>query len=255
MKLLLHAYPRRWRERYGEELLELLGAEPVTWRTGADVVVAGLRERLRAFGPPHLRVLWAWSVFVIGGMAFQKTSEHWQVVVPAGDRAVPTAAFDTVQVAAVIGSAAVLAGIVLALPAFLRDLRNGGWPALRRPILVSSAVTVVAAAAIVAVAIDHDVVAVSIFIVSAVLSLFAWTHAATAAARRLPSQPLRSYLALAVASTMAVMTVAAAVWFTSVTAHAPTFVGAAQLAVVAVFMLAGTALAASGSLFGASVGS
>jgi hypothetical protein len=54
---------------------------------------------------------------------------------------------------------------------------------------------------------------------------------------------------------MAVMTVAAAVWFTSVTAHAPTFVGAAQLAVVAVFMLAGTALAASGSLFGASVGS
>jgi hypothetical protein len=42
------------------------------------------------------------------------------------------------------------------------------------------------------------------------------------------------------------MTVAAAVWFGSVTAHAPSFVGAAQLAVAATFMFAGTALAATG---------
>ena len=85
MKLLLRAYPCWWRARYGDELLALLEAQPLTWRVRADVVVAGLGERLRGSGPPQLRVLWAWALFVIGGMGFQKTSEHWQVVVPSGN--------------------------------------------------------------------------------------------------------------------------------------------------------------------------
>ena len=46
---------------------------------------------------------------------------------------------------------------------------------------------------------------------------------------------------------MLVMTIAATVWFASVNAHAPSFVGAAQLAVTATFMLTGIALAATGS--------
>ena len=248
MKLLLHAYPRRWRERYGEELLALLEAEPLTWRVRANVVGAGLRERLRGSGPPQLHVLWAWSLFVVGGMAFQKTSEHWQVVVPAGDRGVPTAAFDTVQAAAVIGSVAVLAGVALALPAFIRDLRSGGLTAVRRPILIASAATAVATAALVVLAVDHDVVAASVFVAFALISLFAWTHAAAAAARRLEPLRAHSYLAVIVTASMAVMASAAAVWFASVTANAPSFVGAAQLTVIATFMLAGTALAATGSI-------
>ncbi len=248
MNRLLNFYPRRWRERYGEELLALLEAEPLTWRVRANVVLAGLRERMSGSGPPQLRVLWAWSLFVIGGMVFQKTSEHWRVVVPGGARGVPTAAFDTVQVAAVIGSAAILAAVALALPAFVRDLRSGGWATVRRPILIASAATAVAVAALVAVAVDHDIVAASVFVASAVFSLFAWTHAAAVAARRLPPLRLHSYLALIVTATMLVMTVAAAVWFASVTAHAPSFVGTAQLAVTATFMLAGTALAAAGGV-------
>jgi hypothetical protein len=248
MKILVHAYPRRWRDRYGAELLALLEAEPVTWRVRVNVVVCGFRERLRGSGPPQLRVLWAWSLFVIGGMAFQKTSEHWQVVVPGRDRGLPTAAFDTVQAAAVIGSAAVLAGVALALPAFFHDLRSGGWTAVRRPILLASATTAVATAGLLAVALDHDVVAASVFVALALFSLFAWTRAAAAAAQRL--QPLRahSYLALTVTATMIVMTIAATVWVASVTANAPSFVGAAQLAVIATFMLAGTALATSCSV-------
>ncbi len=247
MKLLLRAYPRRWRERYGEELLALLETEPLTWRVRADVLRSGLGERLRGSGPAPRRVLWAWSLFVIGGIAFQKTSEHWQVVVPGPDRAVPTAAFDTVQVAAAIGSAAVLAGVALAFPAFLRDLRSGGWTALRRPIVLASAVTSVAAGALVAVALDHDIVTASIFIIFAVVSLFAWTRAAALAARRL--QPLRvhRHLALTVTATMVAITIAAAVWFASVTAHAPSFVGAEQLAVITTFMAAGIAVAATGA--------
>lgn len=246
MKLLLRVYPRWWRERYGDELLALLEAEPLTWRSRGDVLAAGLRERLRGSGPLQLRVLWAWALFVIGGMAFQKTSEHWQVVVPAGGRAGATAAFDAVQVAAVIGSVAVLAAVAFALPAFLRDLRTGGWIVLRRPILAASAATVVAACALVALALDHDVVAASVFVVFAVVALFAWTHAAAAAARRLPERPVDRYLALLVTGTMLVMVVAAGVWFGAVTAHAPSFVGAAQLAVVGTFMLGGVAVAATG---------
>jgi hypothetical protein len=114
MRLLLLAYPRRWRERYGDEFLVLLEAQPLTWRDRVNVLRSGLGERLRPSSPPPLRVHWAWSLFVIGGMAFQKTSEHWQVVVPSGDRGIPTAAFDIIQAAAVVGSIAVLAAVALA---------------------------------------------------------------------------------------------------------------------------------------------
>jgi hypothetical protein len=247
MKLLLLAYPRRWRERYADELVALLEAEPLTWRTRVNVLAAGLGERLRGSGPPQLTVLWAWSLFVIGGMAFQKTSEHWQVVVPAGDRAVPTAAFDTVQASAAIGSAVVLAGVALALPAFIRDLRSSGWRAVRRPILVASTATVVTAAALVAVALDHDTIAASVFVASAAFSLFAWTHAAARAAQRLEGVRAHSYLVPTVTATMVVMTIAAAVWFASVSTHSPSFVGAVQLALIATFMLAGTTLAVTSS--------
>jgi len=238
MRLLLHAYPRRWRERYGEELLALLEAEPVTWRVRANVVTAGLGERLRGSGRPQSRILWAWSLFVVGGLAFQKTSEHWQAVVPAGDRFVPTAAFDVVQAAAVVGSTAVLVGVALALPAFVRDLRSGGWRAVRRPVLVASCATVVAAAALLA-------SLPWVFVASAFVALFAWTHAASVAARRRAPLRVHSWLAAVVRATMAVMTGAAAVWLASVHEHAPSFVGAAQLAVIATFMVCGTAAAAT----------
>ena len=187
------------------------------------------------------------GLFVVGGMVFQKTSEHWQVVVPGGDRAVPTAAFDTVQAAAAIGSVAVLAAVALALPVFVRDLRGGGWAVLRRAILAAAAATTIAASALVALALDHDIVAASVFLTFAVVSLFAWTHAAALAARRLPPMRAHGYLAVTATATMLVMTAAAEVWFASVTAQAPSFVGAAQLAVIATFMLAGAALAAAGA--------
>lgn len=248
MRLLLHAYPRRWRERYGDELLALLEDEPLSWRVAVNVVGAGLGERLRALGTPPVRVLWAWSIFVIGGIAFQKTSEQWQAVVPGTDRAVPTAAFDTVRVAAAVGSIAVLAAVALALPAFAADLRGGGWQALRRPILVASTATIVAAAALVAVALDHDVVAVSVFIASSLFSLFAWTHTAGRAAGRIPPLRLHEHLAHIVTATMVAMALAVVIWFVSVSGQAPNFVGAAQLTVVSVFMLAGTVLGVTGEL-------
>ena len=202
MRLLLLAYPHRWRERYGDELLVLLEAQPLTWRDRVNVLRSGLGERLRPSSPAPLRVLWAWSLFVIGGMAFQKTSEHWQVVVPSGDRGIPTAAFDIIQAAAVVASIAVLAAVALALPAFVSDLRNGGWTVLRRPILAASATTAMAAAALIALALGHSVGAAAVFIAFALVTLIAWTQAAAAAARRLPPVRAHTYLALVVSATV-----------------------------------------------------
>ncbi|HST17382.1 MAG TPA: hypothetical protein VLK36_06915 [Gaiellaceae bacterium] len=250
MKLLLQIYPRRWRDRYGDELAALLEDEPLTWRVRANVLLAGLQERLRSGGPP--RVLWAWTLFVVGGIAFQKTSEHWQAVVPTGDRGVPTAAFDAVQVAAVVGSAAVLTGIALALPSFWRDLGHGGWAALRRPVFLALATTTISLSALAFFALWHSfaTAAVAVFLASALLSLFAWTHAAVVAAERLAVAQARAcaYLAAAVGATMIVMLAAAAIWFGSVMAHASSFVGAGQLAVVVVFMVTGTLLALPGAI-------
>jgi hypothetical protein len=57
--MLLRVYPRAWRNRYGDELVALLGAEPLTWRERLNVIGAGIRERLRGSGPAELRALWA----------------------------------------------------------------------------------------------------------------------------------------------------------------------------------------------------
>lgn len=243
MRLLLRLYPRRWRERYGAELLELLESEPVTWRVRVDVVVAAVRERVHGSGRPESRVLWGWSLFVVGGMAFQKTSEHWQTVIPTADRGIPTAAFDAVQAAAAIGAAAVLVGVLLALPAFLHDLGNGGWAAVRLQLLIASLATVTAAAALVTVALSGGAFSAWALVASVVCSLFAWTHAAATAGRRLPPLRVHSYLTLAVAGSMVAVMTAAAVWTVSVASAAPSFVGPAHLAVIATFTFAGLAIA------------
>jgi hypothetical protein len=47
-RLLLACYPRAWRRRYGPELADLIGAERLTPRVAADVVLAGLRQRAHA---------------------------------------------------------------------------------------------------------------------------------------------------------------------------------------------------------------
>jgi len=45
-RLLTRLYPRRWRERYGAEFEALLETSRGGWRSAADVVWSGLRERI-----------------------------------------------------------------------------------------------------------------------------------------------------------------------------------------------------------------
>jgi hypothetical protein len=246
MKLILCAYPRWWRERYADELVALLETEPLTWRIRANVVASGLHERLRGSDSPQLKVLWAWWVFVVGEMAFQETSEHWQAVVARGERAGKAAALHIVEGAAAVGSVAVVACVVTALLAFRREPRTGPWAALGQPTVVASMGAAAAVAALAAVALEHDFFAASVIGASAVLSLVAWTRAAALAARRREPMMAHSYLALAVTAAMVAMATAAGVWTAFVDSQSPSFVGGAELAVIAAFMLAGTFLAGDG---------
>jgi hypothetical protein len=55
-QLLLRAYPKDWRARYGEEFLQLLISDlqeqPHSWRRTADVAVHGLRARVSVAAMP-----------------------------------------------------------------------------------------------------------------------------------------------------------------------------------------------------------
>ena len=155
---LLRAYPPAWRERYGRELLSLLEADSengrISWRVKFDVIGAGLVQRLRSCGlagdevPPEgriragvLLVLSSWAVFVVVGLAFAKTAEHWQAVTPRPDRGVPAAAYDGMLLAAELGTLAVLLGIALTARPLLAFLRAGGWTKIHGPVLRAIAST------------------------------------------------------------------------------------------------------------------
>ncbi len=273
---LLLFYPRPWRERYGEELLAVVeaasGGGRVPVRIRLDVIRAGLAQRLRSSGlvgdevPPEARakaglalVLWAWALFVLAGVALQKTSEHWQSAVPHADRAVPAAAFDGVVVAAAIGSAFVLLGVALAARPLHAFLRSGGRPRWRPAALLS---VLTAAVLVAVVAWAHHLTAAQrnggdrfyggaflLLAACAAGSLAAWTHLGATTARRLSLETgtlrLEARIAAVVTWTMAAMTGATVVWWASVAgAAAP----ASTMIVVAAAMVFASCLAGAGTV-------
>ena len=142
---LLCVYPENWRSRYGDELSSVIEEasakrDRATVRIVLDVFFAGAGERLRTLGlgasgqTPEdraksglLRVLWGWVFFTLGGIAVAKASEYWSNAVPVASRSLPSAAYGTLVVAAVIGSVGVVIGGVLSLPALVDFVRRGGW--------------------------------------------------------------------------------------------------------------------------------
>ncbi|HEV2973754.1 MAG TPA: hypothetical protein VGX69_02015 [Solirubrobacteraceae bacterium] len=252
---LLRFYPRWWRERYGEELEALLlqsgGGNRISWSARADVARAGLDERLRDWGvgggvPAYERarggallVLVAWIAFAIAGARVQKLSEHWQALTPLVHRALAVGAFDALAIAAATGGVFVVAGIALVLPRALAYVREGGWPAVRRPLAraaLASAATLIAFAALSAWA--HHLstparngadtaytVAFTLFALLAATTLACWTALAVTIARalRLSVALLRveALLACAVSATMLAMTLATALWWGALAHSAP----------------------------------
>jgi hypothetical protein len=259
-RLLLRAFPRAWRERYGDELDALIAradaGRGVRIRTALDVVRAGLGERLRTAGltGDHLPgaqrararlllVLCAWALFVVAGVSVQKASEHWQRAATMSSRRLPADAFRALEIAAAIGSALVLIGVALAIPRLVARVRAGETTALRRPILRALSVSLITLAAATPVVVwahrlsavqrnGHDTayeVAAGCCALLAVLSLGAWTAAAVAAATQTPlaGRLLRAELAIAAAitATMVSMAVATVVWWLDLASAAPGFVG------------------------------
>lgn len=253
---LLYCYPQSWRARYGDELqgliLDMSDGQQVPWRVRANLVGAGLRERLHAAGlsgdgPASGRVrggvvlvMWAWALFVLGGAVLGKSTEHWQSAMPAGaGHATATVAFSTVLGGAIAAAVVVLAGIGLALPSLALFLRDGGWRHIRWPILTAGVLSVAALAATIALAAwahgltavarnGHDTAYGIAFLAWAVLcagTLLTWTAAAARTARHLDLAPwaLRMQARLAVLATAAMGAIAAAtaVWWVAVGTAAP----------------------------------
>ncbi len=258
----LRWYPPSWRARYGKEFIALLddayrGRLPVLVRLG--LVTGGLRQRARQSAltgdsaPPTvslrvgaLVVLAAWTAFVIAGASFAKFSEHFDQALPRSMSAhrLPDLAFTVLQTAAGVASMLVVVGALLAVPAFLRFMRGGGWASVRGHFLRALACTGLTVAVAVPLLVwAHHLTSHqrnsgfhwygALYLMWAaliVITLTLWTGAAIAAGRRVdltsPILTAEAALAAAVAVAMVVMAGATAVWWGAMAKGAPAFLTA-----------------------------
>jgi hypothetical protein len=289
---LLRWYPAEWRDRYGDELVALIEDEhedrPPTMYARSEVALAGLRERARQAGligdrrsPAErlwtgaLLVLCGWSVFMVGGAAFQRQSEHFVGGVPVHARAVPVDAFTVVQLLAVTGIVLVGIGALVAMPAFVRFLRAGGWRDLWVQAAWALGTTAVFGGVLAGLAgwahslspvarnggsTSYSLAFAAVGLVG-LATLAQWTALAVVAARRLEVSPrLRAtegLLAVVLFGVMAAITVSTGLWWGTMTTSAPwvltgstpgthTPAVTAFMVTAATCMVAGTALAAYG---------
>lgn len=63
--VLIRLYPRSWRERYGDEMRELLASQPSSLRTFTDLVAGALDAR---FNPQHVPAMAAGTTRGVGTM-------------------------------------------------------------------------------------------------------------------------------------------------------------------------------------------
>ncbi len=253
---LLRWYPPAWRDRYGDEFAvamadSLDGGRP-TPRFRLRIAWAGLRERGYAAGlvgdgsPPSRRVragallvLCAWTAFVLATASYAKLSEHFTGFLSSGSSSLPTDAYDVLRIVSGLGAAAVGVGVLVAGPSLLRFLSGGGWPKIRRVVLVAAALTVVAVVGTVALAAAADHLNAvqgngssdwysAVFAWWAALGVTAlagWTVAAVAAVHRMElsgrTLAIEAGLAVTLAVAMLTMTVATAVWWAAMAKDAP----------------------------------
>ncbi len=287
----LRWYPAAWRARYGAELAALLedtyGDRDIPASARFALARAGLGEHARVLwsanprrlAPARVRdgaslVLCAWALFVIGGVALAKVSEHWDAVVVPRRHPVPAVGFGAVQGAAAVGAAIVGLAAAVVLPAFVRFVRAGGWVSIRRPVTRVVVLTVFTVAAGTSMSLwarhlstaqrnggvwSYGIVglgAAALFVAMTV----AWTIASVQVVARLDLSPrvVRTVggLALGLSAAMAVVFAGTIVWWVAVAATAPRFLAdvtgpgspfAPPLLGAAIVMLAGGVLAARGA--------
>jgi hypothetical protein len=136
---LLRWYPRKWRERYGEELLALIqdtldDGRP-TWRLQLSVAWGGLRERVhQASNAVRAAVKWLiaphQSSMLVAGTIIAVLPENLSES-PTPAQGWQAAAFDALLAAVALTGAVIVVSGLAALPALVRFLRAGGWPKIR----------------------------------------------------------------------------------------------------------------------------
>ena len=151
---LLRWYPRTWRERYGEELLALiqdtLDEGRPTWRLRLGVIWGGLGERVhqavRAGKAAAKGASSGWLTAVIAGSTLANLPWNLKAPLPPARAWQKTAAFDALVGAFAVTGVVVLASGLVAAPAFIAFLREGGWPKIRRRVAWAAGATVAAGA-------------------------------------------------------------------------------------------------------------
>jgi hypothetical protein len=268
---LLRWYPAAWRERYGEEFLAFLedryGTGPLPLPAWWSLLAGGLRERARHAGligdrvpvtervrAGVLVVLAAWTGFVVAAFSFAKFSEDFRsasprvtlsgrgvssVFIHPPDPGIASAAFTLLEVVLGLAAVAVVGGAALAVPAFWRFLRAGGWPSIRGHVVRASVATMALVITTMPLltwahhltwpqrngqlAVYGAVVLGWGGLIALCLAL--WTAAAIAAARRMdiPWVVLffQAMVAVGVAASMVVMLLLTSVWWASVAVNAP----------------------------------
>ena len=283
---LLRWYPRAWRDRYGDEFLifmqDSFGRDKPPLAARLSIVAGGVRERSRRSGlsgdsvPPTdrvqagvLMVLVSWTAMVIAGASFAKMSEHFDSALPNGAEAhrLPDVLYTFIQTAAGVAGLIVIAATGIALPAFLRYLRAGGWPSIRAHARRAAGCTLLTAGLTAPLLVwAHNLSAHqrnggsagygALFVVwaaLAVVTLVLWTVLAVVAARNVTFS--RSVLAaeagMAVAVALAIVGILAAtsLWWALIALRAPSFISGHPasplnvrlVATVALMTLAGAA--------------
>jgi hypothetical protein len=290
---VLRWYPAAWRRRYGAELVTLLEDTymegPVPWRCRLSLLRSASVERLRASGllgsgsapsdgvrAGSVLVLWAWAVFMVAGAGFAKLAEHWNAAVPAGAGAVPAAGYDVVYCAGIAGVVIVAVAAGNCVPSLVRFARAGGWRAVRGRVMLAAALTVAMLAVLTVLVIwahqlgprerngglwPYSALAVAAALLFAA-TIFSWTAAVAAAARRMEFRPgvLRRCAALAVALVVvtAALVAGTVTWWAAIATRAPWFfagsapgtpgtVAPASLVAVGTLMIVGLTLAILGA--------
>ena len=181
------------------------------------------------------------------GASYSKSAEHFANSIPLGSSAVAQDAVNVVFDFAFGAAVLVALGAALCAPSFVAFVKTGGWPAIRRAVWTAAGLSVAAlGATIPLLAWAHSLSAVQRnggdhlysgafigWVLLMTLTFTAWTVAGVTSARRLDLSQrvlrLERALALAVATLMVGVTVAAALWWESMANDAPWFLQGAAV--------------------------
>jgi hypothetical protein len=190
-------------------------------------------------------ILCGWALYIVAGAMFVKVADRWSTESSHVGHWVATGGFNVVAVASGVGCLVVLLAALLVLPSFVRFLRAGAWPEVRRPVTVAI-VSVITSAVLFSILVARahgmnahgrnggDPVYSALFVFVGLMCFAAVgcaTAAAVSVARKveLSRRMLRTLgvMAIGLVSTMGLALLSLVTWWASEAVHAPGFLAQA----------------------------